>query len=151
RGLGPFLAGGARFVGRFLRLAVLSILLLALATWLARVAWEQLLLRAFLHVPAADFGRLETLASERTAFLARGAHAALTAILVALVFTWGDYTRTRIALFDARSVVWAGLGSAVTLLAHPIRALRPVLALFLCEVAAVTLGGLLVHRVDAHA
>ena len=33
----------------------------------------------------------------------------LYALLVALVLVWGDYTRTRLALHDTRSAVWAGL------------------------------------------
>ena len=43
-------------------------------------------------------------------------------------------TRTRLALHDTSSAVWAGLCTWFTLLAHPVRTLRPLIGLFAVEV-----------------
>lgn len=150
RGLRPFLAGGARFFGRFARVWVLSILLLALATWLVRGApWNRIVLGGVLGVPASDFEKLETLSSERTVFLLRGVQALAHALLVALVLVWGDYARTRLALFDTRSALWAGVESAFFLVANPLRALAPMLGVFLFEVAFVVVLGIVSNAIEA--
>lgn len=150
RGLRPFLAGGARFFGRFARVWIGTLLLLAFVSWLARGApWDHAVLGGLLGVPSSDFDKLEMLSSEQTALLARGAQAIVHGVLVALVLAWGDFTRTRLALFDGRSVLWAGLESAAMLVLHPVRSLAPATGLFLFEAAAVTALGLLAHRVDA--
>ncbi|MBK7878531.1 MAG: hypothetical protein IPJ77_22980 [Planctomycetes bacterium] len=150
RGLRPFLAGGARFFGRFARVWVGTLLLLAFVSWLARGApWNHAVLGGLLGVPSSDFERLETLSSEETVFFVRGAQAVVHALLVALVLAWGDFTRTRLALFDGRSALWAGLASAAMLARHPLRSLAPGAGLFLFEVAVVTLLGWLAHRIEA--
>lgn len=150
RDLSGFLAGGARFFWRFVRLLVLSILLLALVGWIVHGApWERLVLRALLKVPADDVTRLESLSSERVAICVRWAQSTLYALGVGLVLVLGDYTRTRIALFDRRSVVWAALESAVTLFLHPLRCLRPMLGLLALEVAVVVVLGTFSHALDA--
>lgn len=150
RGLRPFLAGGARFFGRFARVWILSILLLALATWLLRGApWNRIVLGGVFGVPATDFEKLETLSSERTVFLLRGAQALMHALLVALVLVWGDYTRTRLALFDTRSALWAGVESALFIVMHPLRALAPMLGIFLFEVAFLLALGVVSNSIEA--
>ena len=150
RGLRPFLAGGARFLGRFARVWVLTLLLLAFVSWLARGApWDRAVLGGLLRVPASDFDKLETLQSEATVFAVRAAQAVVHALFVALVLAWGDLTRTRIALFDASSALWAGLESAAMIVRHPLRSLAPGAGLFLFEVAAVTGLGFVAHRIDA--
>lgn len=150
RGATALAAGGARFFGRFLRLVLLTGLLLALWTWLVQgPAWNQLVLRGLAGVPVGDFERLETLRNEDTALLLKQLREGLYALGVALVLVWGDFTRTRLALFDTRSASWAGLQSAGLLARHPLRALRPVLVLFLIE-ALIVLGlGLGAARIEA--
>lgn len=149
RGLGAFVAGGVRFFGRFARLIVFTGLLLALVTWLCKGApWNQLVLRGLAGVPPRDFERLETLSSESTALFLRQLQACVYALGVALVLVWGDFTRTRLALFDTRSVVWAGIESALLIALHPWRTLRPVFALFVLEAAIVTGFGALAYGID---
>jgi hypothetical protein len=148
--LGAFLAGGARFFWRFVRVLCLSILLLALASWIAYGwPWERLVLQGLVRVPASDVSRLETLTSEQSAILVRWAQATLHALLVGLVLVLGDYTRTRVALGDARSVVWAMLESTAMLVLHPVRTLRPMLALLALEVLVVVALGTFAHAIDA--
>lgn len=150
RDLSSFLAGGARFFWRFVRLLVISVALLALVSWIVYGApWERLVLRGLLHVPADDVTRLESLSSERTAVHVRWAQSTLYALGVGLVLVLGDYTRTRVALLDRRSVVWAALESAATLVLHPLRCLRPMLALLALEVAVVVVLGTFSHALDA--
>lgn len=149
RTLSEFLGGGARFFGRFLRVWLLTILLLSLATWIVRGApWERIVLGGLLGVPESDYERLETLRSEQTVFLARGAQAVLHALAVGLVLVWGDYTRTRLALFDTRSALWAGTESAFFVLRHPVRALLPMAGLLALEVAVLAALGIGSNAID---
>lgn len=150
RDLAGFLAGGARFFGRFARLILVTLALLALATWIAfGKPWDALVLRGLLHVPEHDLARLETLKSEPIALLVRGAQAALHALLFGLVLVLGDYTRVRIALYERRSVVWAAIESAATIALHPVRTLRPILGVFALEVLVVVALGSAAHAIDA--
>jgi hypothetical protein len=129
-----FLYGGARYFWRFLRLLLVSLLVLALARWvLYGLPWNHLVLGAWLGVPEHDRAALETLASEQTVRQLTWLREGLFALCFALVLTWGDYTRTRLALQDTGSTLWAGLLTFFTMLRHPIRTLRPMLALLLIE------------------
>jgi hypothetical protein len=144
-----FCYGGARYFWRFARLAVLSLLVLAFVGWLAFGApWNRLVLELGYGVPRADWAQLETLESERTVVLLGFAQSGLHALLVGLVFVWGDYTRTRLALHDTSSALWAGLATAWTLARHPLRTLRPHAALFLAEAALVVGLGLFARSVE---
>jgi hypothetical protein len=144
-----FFYGGSRYFWRFVRVLVLSLLLLALVSWIALGhPWNAFVLDLGLGVPAADFGRLETLSSEWTAVVLRLSQSAFHALLVGLVLVWGDYARTRLALHDTNSAVWAGLATAWTIARHPIRTLRPHLALFLLELAIVAGLGLFARSVE---
>jgi hypothetical protein len=144
-----FFLGGARHFGRFLRFAVLTVLLLSLWTWLVQgPVWRTLVLEGILRVPAEDASRLESLGSERTAFLARASRQVVHALGFAWILVWGDYGRTRLALQGTSSAVWAGLGTAGTLLRHPVRTLRPMLGLFLVEVAVVLAFGWLARAIE---
>jgi hypothetical protein len=123
--------------------------LLAVASWITFAEpWNVLVLQTGLGVPASDVGRLETLGSEQTVVTLRFAQAGLHALFVALILVWGDYTRTRLALHDTQSAVWAGIQTAWTLLRHPIRTLRPHAVLFGLEVALVTTLGFFARRVE---
>jgi hypothetical protein len=140
-----FLWGGARYFWRFLRVAVLTLLALACVSWLLH-GWPW---KATMHVVyGARDGDLEVLRSEWSAVLVGWLQAALHALLFALVLAWGDYTRTRLALNDTRSAVWAGLQSVFLLLRYPLRALRPMALILLVEIVFVALVGKLSWSVN---
>jgi len=144
-----FFLGGARYFWRFFRLAIVTLLLLSLLTWLVHGwAWNTIALEWILGVPADDAGRLETLSSERTVFLVRGARETLYALGFALLLVWGDYSRARLALHDTSSAVWAGLCTAVSMLRHPVKTLRPMVGLLLVEGALVLAAGLLARSIE---
>ncbi len=145
-----FFYGGARYFWRFVRVLVLTLLLLAVAGWIAfGKPWNLLVLDLGMGVPAGDFERLETLDSEQTVVGLRFAQALLHAVLVGLVLLWGDYVRTRLALHDTHSSVWAGIATAWTIARHPVRTLRPHLALLAAEFAIVTGLGFFARSVEA--
>ncbi|MBL8862928.1 MAG: hypothetical protein JNK02_13100 [Planctomycetes bacterium] len=144
-----FFHGGARWFWRFARLLLVTLALLAGVGWVVfGKPWNVLVLQLGMNVPPGDFERLETLGSEQTVVALRFAQAALHAGLVALVLAWGDYTRTRLALHDTNSAVWAGLQTAWTITRHPIRTLRPLAALFLLEAFLLTGLGFFARSVE---
>jgi len=140
-----FLWGGARYFWRFTRVWIVTLLSLALLSWVM-FAWPW---KAVLHLlfGAVD-GDLEVLSTERAALRVTWAQDGLYALGVALLLVWGDYTRTRLALQDTRSALWAGLCTWGLMLLQPLRTLRPMLILFLFEAAAVFVLGSLAHRFD---
>ena len=132
RSIGVLVAGGQTLC------LLLTLLALAFVSWLS-FGWPW---KASLHfLVGAEDGDLEVLRSEWSAVLVGWFQAGLHAALFALVLAWGDYTRTRLALNDTRSALWAGLQSAVLLVRHPLRALRPLALILAVEVAFVTLVG----------
>ncbi len=133
-----FLWGGARYFWRFLRVGALTILILSLVTWLL-YGWPWKAALRFLF--RAQDGDLEVLHSEWSAVSIGWIQAGVHALFFALVFAWGDYTRTRLALNDTRSALWAGIQSWVLLLRHPLRTLRPLALIFALELALVSLLG----------
>jgi hypothetical protein len=130
-----FFWGGVKYFWRFFRVLLLTLLGLSLMSWIC-LGWPWNTFIADLLFGATG-GDLEALDSERTAvwltWLQDGTYAALFVLLLA----WGDYTRTRLALHDTRSVLWAGLCTFFLLLRHPLATLRPFLGLFLIELAVV--------------
>jgi len=145
-----FLFGGARYFWRFFRVMLLTLLVLLFWGWLFYgTPFKELVLGDWFEVPRKDWGRLESLDSEQTVFLLRGAQDLAFGLFVALTLCWADYTRTRLALQGTYSAVWAGLQSFFNLLRHPLRMLRPLLMLLLCELAVVLLVGLLLDQVEA--
>jgi len=129
---------------------LVTILLLGLASWIAfGPVWNHVVLKWSFGVPPADFERLETLTSEWTVVKLRWAQQGLHALLFGLVLVWGDYSRTRLALHDTASAVWAGLCTGFTMLRHPVKTLRPMLALLIVEAAIVAGAGLFARRVEA--
>ncbi|MFN0009676.1 MAG: hypothetical protein ACKVXR_17415 [Planctomycetota bacterium] len=144
-----FFLGGARYFWRFFRLAIVTLLLLSLLTWLVQGwAWNTIALEWILGVPAGDAGRLETLPSERTVFLVRGAQELIYALGFALLLVWGDYGRARLALHDTSSAVWAGLCTAASMIRHPVKMLRPMIGLLLVEGALVVAAGVLARSIE---
>ncbi|MDP6519694.1 MAG: hypothetical protein QF724_06450 [Planctomycetota bacterium] len=126
-----FFYGGSRYFWRFFRLLILTLCVLACGGWVI-YDWpfETLVLEMLLGIPEADFGSLETLHSELDVVHLRWIQDGLYALFFALVSAWGTYGRTRVALHEGRSVIWAGMCSFFTIVLHPLRTLRPLAGLF---------------------
>lgn len=133
-----FLFGGSRYFWRFLRVLILTLVLLHLLGWLVYGApFQGWILGSWLEVPKSDWSSLETLDSEGTMFAVRASQDALFAILFALTVTWADYTRTRLALQDTYSAIWGGLQTLFIMLRHPIKTLRPLVLLLFFEALVI--------------
>lgn len=144
-----FCLGGARYFWRFARLLLFTLVTLAgLAFVVYGWPWQRLVLGALLGVPASDFDALETLSSERIVFTLRFAQHTLFAAGFGLVLAWGDYARTRLALHDTSSAVWAGLTTWWTVLRHPVKTLAPYAWLFLLELVLVVGLGFFARSVE---
>lgn len=142
-----FLWGGSRYFWRFLRVWLLTLLVLALATWLCfGWPWKRLFLEGLLGLADAD---PENLKSEAVAVRLGWFQDGSYATFVALVLAWADFTRTRLALRGTHSAVWAGFATFGLLARHPVRTLRPMLALLVLEVLVVALVGHFVHGMNA--
>ncbi len=142
-----FFFGGSRYFFRFFRVLLLSLLTLHLVGFVVYGApWEFLVHDLLLGVEGGD---LDQLASELSARQVVFAQDGLYVLLVALVLVWGDYTRTRLALHDTSSAVWAGLCSWTMILLHPIRTLRPIALLWITEAAALGLAWILSDELQA--
>lgn len=140
RALRRFGFGGARYFGRFLRVAILTLALLALVHWVFYGdPWKHLILGGLFDVPEHDWSRLETLESERTVVRLGWLRDGLAAIGFAKVIAWAIYTRTRIALRDGRSALGAGIATWFTMVRHPIQTMRPLFFLLLLEAFVVIL------------
>lgn len=130
--------GGARYFGRFLRVAILMLLALSFVHWIYfGDPWQRLVYGAILDVPKSDWKTLETLDFEtevvRLAWIQEG----LFTLAFAKVLAFGIYTRTRLALRDSRSVLGAAIATAFTMMRHPIQTMRPLALLLLVEAAMV--------------
>src|SRR6202008_4310950 len=132
-----------RFFWRFVRVIPLTLVWLHLAGWIVyETPWKWAM--SFLY--GAQDGDLEVVASELVARRIVWAQDGLYAALFGLVLAWGIYTRARLALQDAPSAVWAGLCTWWTILRHPLRALAPLVSLWIV-VALLLLGVALLERV----
>ncbi|MBI5434183.1 MAG: hypothetical protein HZA52_15220 [Planctomycetes bacterium] len=133
--LARFLGGGARFFGRFVRVWLLTLCLLALCGWLVYGdAWVVLVKEGLVGIRDN-----EEFVSERSAVTLTWVQDGLYALLFGLVLSWADYTRTKLALLDGSSAFWAGLESLALVVAHPVRTLGPLLALIVVEAAGLWL------------
>ena len=142
RSLRRFFGGSARFFWRFLRLLVLQMLVLAVLGWIVyETPWNELVLGRWLGVPEGEYASLETLDSEATVRTLGWVQDGLFAVLFTLVSIWSLYSRTRLALHDTKSALWAGLCTVATIFRNPIRTLRPIVLLFLIDLAVVFLCG----------
>jgi hypothetical protein len=132
-----FFFGGSRYFFRFLRVLFLTLLSLHLIGFCVYgLPWEYVVERWMLGVTDGD---LEVLASGLEARRVVQVQDGLYVLAVALVLAWGDYTRTRLALHDTTSAAWAGLCAWATIIAHPVRTLRPLVLLLATE--ALLLAG----------
>lgn len=142
-----FFYGGARFFFRFLRVLLMTLVVLQLLGWLVYgKPWEWLVLGKLLALPKPDLQELTSEAvARRTVFIQDGIYAAL----FALVLTWADFTRTRIAAQGGKSVVWAGMCCVATIVVHPVRVLRPLFLLWLAEAGVLSVAWLLMGQLES--
>ena len=150
-----FFHGGVRHFWRFARVFLLVVLgAAAIQRAVYYEPWHMLVESSLLQLPdvppqGASVGpeyttlRLETVGDEYTARKIIWAQDGLHALLMALLLTWAVYTRTRLAMHDATSSLWAGLCTFFTMVRHPIKTLRPMLVLLLVEAAVVFLASLI--------
>ena len=136
-----FFWGGAKHFWRFVRVLVLTLLVLSLLTWLVHGwPWRTIVLSWMLGT--GDEG-IEALDSELSAVRLEWVQSGLWALGFVLVLAWGDYTRTRLALHGTRSALWAGIATAYLVFRHPVQTLRPLLLLLVIEILVVVgLGAL---------
>ena len=144
-----FFYGGSCYFWRFFRVMLMGLLALSLWGWaFYGWPWERLVLGGWLGIEDFDHGRLETLDSAWGAWLVGTVQAGMMATAFGLTLTWTDYSRTRIALHDTRSAFGAGLWTFFTILRHPIKTLRPMLALLVVEGVVIAGASLLAHAVE---
>lgn len=130
--------GGARYFGRMLRVGLLTLGALALVHWFFYGdPWKRLVLGGLMDIPARDWGRLETLESERTAVQLGWLRDGLAAIGFVKVMAWAIYTRTRLVLRDSRSALVAAVATWWTMVRHPLQTMRPLALLLLVEALVV--------------
>ncbi len=146
-----FLYGGARYFWRFFRVWILVMLALSLLHWVTHgLPWERFVLAGLKGVPEVDWGTLESLDTELEARKLAWLQDGLAALGFLLVMIWAVFIRTRLALHDTRSVLWAGACTFGSLLARPIKMLRPMVLLYLAEFLIVSvLFGRLTRFIDA--
>jgi hypothetical protein len=131
-----FFYGGSRFFFRFLRVLVLTVLSLQLASWVIYgLPWDLVVEGLWLGIEDP-----EDLTSELTARQLVLAQDGLFLLATLAILLWGDYTRARIALHDGVSALWAGLCAWITLLRHPLRTLRPHILLGGFEALAIAIA-----------
>ncbi|MEO0651430.1 MAG: hypothetical protein AAFZ65_12210 [Planctomycetota bacterium] len=120
--------GGVRYFWRFLRLAILFLVLLDVGNRvLMGELWERVVLEDWMGWRDGDPENARSeLSVRRIVWLQHGLHAALFATL----FAWATYARVRVVLQSQSSAVVASLRTLLLLLRHPIQTLRPLALLF---------------------
>lgn len=153
RSVRRFFHGGLRHFWRFFRVLLIVLVGAAVIDWIVyHEPWHELVETRLFELPEVPHQgavsgpeytelRLEELPDELTALRVQWFQAGLHAFLLAMLLVWAIYTRTRLALYDATSAVWAGLCTFFTILRHPIRTLRPMLLLLVVELAIVVVAG----------
>ena len=142
-----FFLGGARYFWRFLRLFLVSAVLLGL--WQRLIygpLWDEWVLGRWWGVPEGDWAKLENLSTEREVLLLGWLRDGAHALGFMLILSWGTFTRTRMALLDGSSALKAGFLTVIRMASHPIKTVRPLGLLFLVELlfVSVLLGNVMV-------
>lgn len=138
-----FFAGGARYFGRFIRLLLLVLLLThGVGLLFKGQLWDWVVLEGWMGWPD---GKAEFAESERTVVRLGWAQDGLYWSGLSLVLLWAMFTRTRMVLQNSRSVLVAGSATFWLLLRHPLRTLRPMLLLWLVELALMLALGYLLR------
>jgi hypothetical protein len=126
-----YFQGGVRYYWRFLRLALLFLVLLdLLGRLLLGELWNQVVLEDWMGWRG---GRSEAAESELTVRRLEWLQHGLHALGFAGLWVWATYTRVRVVLQSQSSVFLAALRTLWTLLCHPVQTLRPLLLLFLVD------------------
>jgi hypothetical protein len=142
-----FLWGGSRYFWRFVRVWILTLIVLAFLSWLCLGwPWKTLIAGLLFGAPG---GETEVFTSEWSALALGWLQAGAHALLFALTLVWADYARTRLALLDTKSALVAGVATIGLLVRYPVRALRPMLLLFGIEVLVLWLAGRATGALDA--
>lgn len=140
-----FFYGGSRFFFRFVRVLLLTVLSLQLASWVIYgLPWDLLVERLWLSIDDP-----EQLTSELTARQLVLVQDGLFLLATLAILSWGDYTRARLALHDGVSALWAGACAWTTLVRHPVLTLRPYLLLGGFEALALVLAWKCTDALDA--
>jgi hypothetical protein len=127
--------GGVRYFWRFLRLALLFLVLMDVAGRLfLGDLWRELVLEDWAGWPDGD---PEFATSERQVRRLEWLQHGLHALAFAFLFVWAVYARVRVVLQSQSSVVLASLRTLGLLLRHPIQTLRPMLILFALDFVVV--------------
>ena len=134
--------GGVRYFWRFLRLALLFLVLLDLGgRVLLGELWEHVVQEDWMGWRDGDPENARSeLAVRRLVWLQHGTHA----LLFAFLFVWATYARVRIVLQSQASAVAASLRTLLLLLRHPIQTFRPLAILFALDFLVLLGLGLLV-------
>lgn len=125
--------GGVRYFWRFLRLALLFLVLLDISgRVLLGEVWSELVLEDWAGWADGDaeHARSES-AVRRLELLQHGLHA----LCFAGLFVWATYTRVRVALQSHASVLLATLRTFWLLVRHPVQTMRPLALLFALDFA----------------
>ena len=142
-------AGARRFFWRYVRVWLLTLVLLALWSWVMfEWPWKTVVLGWILKLPEAS-DRLESFTSEKSAVALRIVQDSLYALGVALCLCCADYARLRIACRDARSACGAWIAAASMVLRAPLRTLSPFALLFAVEVLVLAAAGALSSTLEA--
>ena len=144
RGYGRlFFAGGARYFWRFLRLALVVLVLAHVVGVLTQgVIWRELVLEGW---AGWEGGQAENSTSELTVARLGWASDFLHLLGLSIVLSWALLTRARIVLENRQSALVAGSMTFWTLLRHPFATLRPLVCLVALEFAGL-LGLALLFR-----
>lgn len=142
--------GARRFFWRFVRVWLVTLVLLALWSWVMfDKPWKKLVLDWILRLPDASGDRLEALTSEWSAIAVQLAQAGIYALGFALLLATADYARLLVASRDGKSALAGWFGAARLVLGAPLRTLRPLAALLLVETALVAFASWCAHRHEA--
>jgi hypothetical protein len=135
RTLRRFFMGGSRYFFRFFRLFVCMLVVLHVLRWIVYgFPWQFFVEKLLLGIPA---GEHDQLGSEWSVVKLVWTQDTIWAVAFGLALTWADYTRTRLALHDTSSAVWALICTFFVMLRHPVRTLRPMIALLVIEILVV--------------
>jgi hypothetical protein len=138
RSVRRFFSGSARFFWRFSRLMLVQMFVLAFCGWMIyETPWNELVLGRLFEVPEGDYSSLESLDSEAVVRRIGWAQDGLFALVFAVVSAVSLYARTRLALHDTNSALWAALCTTATIIRNPVRTLRPLALIFLVDLAVV--------------
>lgn len=137
------LHGGVRFFGRYFRVWLWTLVVLALWSWIMFGApWRSGVLGLGAGLPEGDWDRMETFTSEWSAVGLRMAQGGIYVLGIAVILAVGDYARLRVAWRDACFVSQEYWGAWWLVISRPWRMLYPLIGVGLLEAALVFVVGM---------